>query len=103
MNKNQKYALITGVILITVAIIYWFTQGVEVFTKTKVLVDKTTELNRMLGIENKQYVDKFIFGLFPSGTSAVAELLSLATISGLVVALFGILIYILRNKEKESK
>ena len=103
MNKNQKYALITGVILITVAIIYWFIQGGEVFTKTKILVDKTTELNRMLGIENKQYIDKFIFGLFPSGTSSVAELLSFATISGLVVALFGIFIYVLRTKKKESK
>lgn len=102
MNKNQIYVLISGVISIATAVIYWFSQGAVIFTKTKVLVDKTTELNRMLGIENKQYVDRFIFGLLPSGTSETAEILSLATISGLVVVLSGILIYILRNKKKET-
>lgn len=101
MNKNQKYILISGIVLIIAVIIYWYTQGAEVFTKTKVLVDKTTELDRMLGIENKKYVDKFIFGLFPSGTSAIVELLSVATMLGIVIVLSIVIIYLYRNKQKE--
>ena len=63
MNKKQKYFLVIGIILIAAVLIYWFTQGAEILTKTQVLVDKTTDLDKMLGVENKQYVDKFVLGL----------------------------------------
>jgi len=90
MNKIQKYVLIIGIILIATALIYWFTQGAEIFTKTQVLVDKTTDLDRMLGVENKQYVDKFVLGLdYTGGFSATIAFIS------------GILIYIFRNKRKK--
>lgn len=90
MNKIQKYVLIIGIILIATALIYWFTQGAEIFTKTQVLVDKTTDLERMLGVENKQYVDKFVLGLdYTGGFSAAIAFIS------------GILIYIFRNKRKK--
>ncbi len=49
MNKNQKYIAVIGIILIAIALFYWYSQGAEVFTKTQVLIDKTTELDRMLG------------------------------------------------------
>ena len=92
MNKNQKYVLIIGIILIVTALIYWFTQGAEIFTKTQMLIDKTTDLDRMLGVENKQYVDKFILGLdYAGGFSAAIAVIS------------GILIYLFRNKQKETK
>jgi hypothetical protein len=103
MNKNQKYVLIIGIILIASAFIYWYAQGAEVFTKSQVLIDKTTDLDRMLGVENKEYIDQFVLGLFPSGMSSVAEISSAASISGLVVILSGILIYLFRNKRKVIK
>ena len=103
MNKNQKYVITIGIFLITITLIFWYSQGAEVFTKTQVLVDKTTDLDRMLGVENKQYVDQYVFGLFPSGMTSLAELISAASISGLVIVLSGILIYLFRNKRKETK
>ena len=103
MNKNQKNVLIIGIILIVSVFIYRYAQGAEVFTKSQVLIDKTTDLDRMLGVENKEYIDQFVLGLFPSGMSSIAEMSSAASISGLVVLLSGILIYIFRNKRKVIK
>lgn len=103
MNKNQKYIAVIGIILIAITLFYWYSQGAEVFTKTQVLIDKTTELDRMLGVENKEYVDKFVFGLLPSGMSSIMEIISTASIAGVVVILSGIFIYLLRNKRKETK
>lgn len=90
MNKNQKIVLIIGIILIAIALIYWFTKGAEIFTKSQVLVDKTTDLDRMLGVENKEYVDKFVLGLDYAGGFSAA-----------VAALSGVLIYLFRNKQKK--
>ena len=91
MNRKQKYVLITGLLIIAVALILWFTQGAEILTKTQVIIDKTTDLDRMLGVENKEYVDKFVFGLdYVGGFSAAVAVLS------------GILIYLFRNKQKEA-
>lgn len=92
MNKNQKLVLIIGIILIAALLIYWFTQGAEIFTKTQVLIDKTTDLDRMLGVENKQYVDKFVLGLDYAGGFSAS-----------VAAVSGILIYLFRNKRKKTK
>jgi hypothetical protein len=103
MNKNQKYVLALGIILIVSVLIYWYAQGSEVFTKSQVLVDKTTDLDRMLGVVNKQYVDKFVFGLFPSGMASLAEIISVASLSGFLMVVSGLLIYLFRNKKKETK
>jgi hypothetical protein len=103
MNKNQKYVLIFGIILIASAFIYWYTQGAEIFTKSQVLIDKTTDLDRMLGVENKEYIDQFVLGLFPSGMTSVSEMSSVASVSGLVFVISGILIYLFRNKRKIIK
>jgi len=103
MNKNQKYVLVFGIILIAITLFFWYSQGAQVFTKTQVLVDKTTDLDRMLGVENKQYVDQFVFGLFPSGIASIAEISSVASISGIIIVFAGILIYLFRNKRKDKK
>ena len=103
MNKSQKYILTIGIFLIGITLIYWYSQGAEIFTKTQVLVDKTTELDKMLGVENKQFVDQYVFGLLPSGLSSIMEMASTASISGVVVLLTGFLIYLFRNKRKETK
>lgn len=102
MNRNQKNILLFGIIFISLSFIYWLTQGAEIFTKTQVLVDKTTDLDRMLGVENRQYVDHFVFGFLPSGFSASVELLSVSTISGILTVISGILIYLFKTKQKES-
>lgn len=100
MNNNQKNVLIIGIILIASAFIYWYSQGAEIFTKSQVLIDKTTDLDRMLGVENKEYIDQFVLGLFPSGISSISEMSSAASISGLIILLSAILFYLFRNKRK---
>jgi hypothetical protein len=102
MNKKQKITLVTGIILIALLLLYWYTQGAEVFTKSQVLVDKTTDLDRILGVENKQYVDKFVFGLIPSGFLSFVELASVFTFSMLFLFVSGVLIYLFRNKRKAT-
>lgn len=102
MNKKQKIVTAIGIILIAVVFIIWQAQGGETLTKTQVLIDKTTDLDRMLGVENKQYVDKYVFGLLPSGIGSVAEIISAASISGLLIIISGFLTYLFRNKQKES-
>lgn len=92
MNKNQKTILLIGIILIVVVLLYWYSQGGEIFTKTQILVDKTTDLDRMLGVENKQFEDKFILGLDYAGAITVA-----------IAAITGILIYLFKNKRKETQ
>ena len=101
MNKYQKQILLIGICLIIVAIIFWYSQGAEIFTKTLILIDKTTDVDRLLGIENKQYIDKFIFGLFPSSFSPLIELLSVTTVSTLLIVLTVLILYLLRNKKRE--
>lgn len=91
MNSKQKLTLTIGIILIIAVLGYWYSQGAELFTKTQVLVDKTTELDRMLGVENKQYVDKFVFGLDYAGAISLA-----------IAFISGIFIYLFKNKRKET-
>ncbi len=67
MNKKQKYFLVIGIILIAAALLYWFTQGAEILTKTQILVDKTSDLDKMLGVKNEQYVDKLCIWLTSFG------------------------------------
>lgn len=103
MNKKQKIVISIGIISTLIVFLIWQAQGGETLTKTQVLVDKTTELDRMLGVENKQYIDKYVFGLLPSGTGSIYEMLSAFSLTGLVVVLSGVLIYLSRNKKKEIK
>lgn len=103
MNKNQKLVLISGILIIVIAVIVWIFQGAEIFTKTQILIDKTTDLDRMLGVENKEFVDQFVFGLLPSGFSSMIEILSLTTVSGMIAIISGVLLFILKNKRRETK
>ena len=102
MNKKQRNILITGIILIITLLFIWYQQGLEVFTKTQVLIDKTTDLDRMLGVENKQFIDKFVFGLLPSGFSSLQELSSVAAFSAIIIFISGILIYLFKTKRKKQ-
>lgn len=102
MNKKQKNTIIIGIILIAVVLILWIAQGGEIFTKTQIIIDKTTDLDRMLGIQNKQFVDKFVFGLLPSGFGSVMEFLSASTLGFTIIVISGFLIYLFKNKKKET-
>ena len=103
MNKKQKLVLVTGLILILATLIVWLTSGAEVFTKTQVFVDTTSDIDKMLGIENTELQDKFIFGLVPPGLTATAEMVSASTVAGLVVVISGILFFLFRiKKQKET-
>ncbi len=103
MNKNQKTSIAIGIIFIVSTFIYWYSQGSVVFSKTQILVDKTSDLDRMLGVENKEYIDQFVFGLFPSGMTSAMEMISASSLSGMILVITGILIYLLKNKRKETK
>jgi len=102
MNKSQKNVLALGIISIIGTFIYWYAKGAEIFTKTQILVDNTNELDKMLGVKNEQWIDKFVFGFFPLGMSSLMEMISTASIAGVIIVITGILFYLFRNKRKES-
>ncbi len=91
MNKNQKILFLFSLLAILGIIIYWLMQGAEIFTKTKVLIDQTSELDKMLGVKNEVWVDKFILGLDYSAVAIV-----------IILILTFILNSLLKNKQKES-
>lgn len=60
LNKKQKRSIYIGLSLIIIAVIFWIAFGMEIFTKTQVIVEKTDEL---FGTTYKEFEDKFILGL----------------------------------------
>jgi hypothetical protein len=97
MNSKQKYVILVALILIAVVLVWWLASGSEVFTKSQVLVDKTNELEKMLGVKTEVWEDKFIFGLLPSGMSFTVELLSVVTLSAIVLIFCAILFVKLKS------
>jgi len=102
MNTKQKNVVTLGIILIIVTFIIWLLSGGDFFTKTQILVEKeATELDKMLGVEpQKEYEDKFVFGLVPPGIVATAEMISASTISALILLVSGILFFKYKTKNK---
>jgi hypothetical protein len=88
MNRKQKIVLLTGLIIIAAALLFWLTNGAEIFTKTAVLVEKQDEL---FGTAYKEWENRFIPGLDITAAFAV---LSIFTSS--------VLIYLFKNKRRES-
>lgn len=74
LNKNQKKTIFIGLLLIVVAFIIWLVFGGEIFTKTRVLVEKQDEL---FGTTYKEWQDKFILGL--DYTLGIISLIILST------------------------
>ncbi len=85
MNKKQKIILIAVASVIVLSLIVWQIYGGEYFTKNQVLVEKKDEL---FGFTEKQWVDKFIWGLDLS-----------LLISGISAVSGGVLFFIFRNKK----
>lgn len=88
MNRKQKIVLITAFVVITGALLFWLINGAELFTKTAVLVEKQDPL---FGTTYKEWENKFIPGLDITAAFAV---LSIITSS--------VLVYLFKNKRKES-
>lgn len=86
-NSKQKRTLVIGLSLIVIVLLIWAAFGMEIFTKTQVLVEKTDEL---FGTTYKEFEDKFILGLDYT-----------AAISALIAVITGIIVFVQR-KFKES-
>lgn len=91
MNKKQRILFLSALLSILGIILYWLMQGAEIFTKTKVIIDQTSELDKMLGVKNEVMVDKFVLGLDYSAVAIV-----------IILILTFILNNLLKNKQKES-
>lgn len=91
MNKKQRILFLSALLSILGIILYWLMQGAEIFTKTKVIIDQTSELDKMLGVKNEVWVDKFVLGLDYSAVAIV-----------IILILTFILNNLLKNKQKES-
>lgn len=87
INKKQKRALYSGLIVIVLALLVWFFNGAEIFTKTQVLVERKDEL---FGTTYKEWQSTFKLGLdYVLGISLISVVAS------------SILIYLFKNKRKE--
>jgi hypothetical protein len=95
MNSKQKYVIITALVLLAAALIWWFANGGEILSKDGIWVEKEmTELDKALGLEpQKEYQEKFILGLLPHT----------AVFSGAVVFISTILFFIFKSKKTKEK
>jgi hypothetical protein len=90
MNKKQKTILLIGVILIAATLVIWQVHGGEILTKTQVQVETTTDLEKDLGVQTYEWVDKFVLGLDYAGG-----------ISAFVAVISALLIFLFRTKKKK--
>jgi len=87
MNRKQKRAFYSGLIVIVLALLVWFFNGAEIFTKTQMLVEKKDEL---FGTTYNEWQNTFRLGLdYVLGISFLSFITS------------SILIYLFKNKRKE--
>jgi len=74
LNTKQKTMLLIGLLFIVAAFITWWGYGLEIFTKTEVLIEKTDEL---IGIVTKEWKEQFILGLdYTIGFSGIVALIT---------------------------
>ncbi len=85
MNRKQKIILVSFGFVALGAILIWISYGGEIFTKTQVLIEKKDEL---FGWSQKEWINKFIWGLDLSGALIFASAL-----------ISGILLFIYRSKK----
>lgn len=86
MNSRQKRVLFAALFIFLALIVVWQIYGGEVFTKTRVLIERRDEL---FGWTEKIWEDKFVWGLD----------LSLA-LGGVTAIVSGVLIFLFRTKKK---
>ena len=86
MNKSQKTVLYSAISIVLASLVVWIAYGREIFTKTQILVEKKDEL--FPDLVQKEWVDKFIWGLDLSGA-----------VIGLTILAAAILFYVLRTRK----
>jgi len=89
MNKKQKIIVISGLVLVIIALAVWLLSGGEIFTKTQVMVEKTDEL---FGHTYMEWEDKLVLGLDYIGGFFLAP----------VVFITGILFFLFRTKQNKG-
>ena len=87
-NKQQKTTLIIALILIAISVIICIAYGANIFTKTKVLVEKKDEL---FGTTYKEWQDKLVLGLD-----------YISVFIGAVVVIAGIFLFKFKSHKKEN-
>ncbi len=87
-NKQQKTTIIIALVLIAISIIVWIAFGANIFTKTKVLVEKKDEL---FGTTYKEWQDKLVLGLD-----------YISVFMGAVVVIAGIFLFKFKTHKKEN-
>lgn len=60
LNQKQKKIIYVWLLIISAAILLWVGFGVEIFTKTQIIVEKRDEL---LGTTYKEWKEQFVLGL----------------------------------------
>ena len=87
LNKKQKTTLYYGLAVVVLLFIVWFIYGMEIFTKTEVLVEVEDEI---FGT-TKEWKDQFIWGL------------DLTLIfSGITILLSGLIMFFQKNKQENK-
>lgn len=74
LNKYQKRTLSITAILSVAVVLVWIGFGMEIFTKSRVIIEKTDEV---FGTTYKEFEDRFILGLdYTAAFSFIIVLLS---------------------------
>ena len=88
MNEKQKLVVLVGISIVVGVIAVWLFTGGEFFSKSQILVEKEDPL---FGTTYKEWQDKFILGLDYTAAASAA-----------VAGISGILLYLFKNKKKET-
>ncbi len=88
INKHQRDTILIAIFFLAIAIIVWIAYGANIFTKTKVLVEKKDEL---FGTTYKEWQNKLILGLD-----------YISVFMGAVVVIAGIFLFKFKSQKKEN-
>ncbi len=89
INIKQKTTISIGLVIIVSTVITWIFSGLEIFTKTKILIQKKDEL---FGTTFSVWQNKFIWGLDLT-----------ALFSGIIILGTLVFFFWFRNTSKENK
>ena len=87
-NKRQKRTMGIALFLIVIALVVWIAYGANIFTKTKVLVERKDEL---FGTTYKEWQDKLVLGLD-----------YISVFMGAVVVIAGVFLFKFKSHKKEN-
>lgn len=89
LNKTQKRILLLGAIVTLAALTVWVSYGGEIFTKTRILVEKK---DAFFGTTYKEWKDQFVLGLDYT-----------IAFSGLIAAITLLSTFVKRDKKRKIK